>query len=57
MFKFKKVIGLATLVAIVAALGISSAAMAQSTTTPNPHGPDGPYEASRARWAARPRRP
>ena len=42
MFKFKKVIGLATLVAIVAALGISSAAMAQSTTTPTPAAPTAP---------------
>ena len=36
MVKFKKYIGVATLVAIVAALGISSAAMAQSSTTPTP---------------------
>jgi hypothetical protein len=36
MFKFKKVMGLATLAAIVAALGISSAAMAQTATTPTP---------------------
>ncbi|CAG0968398.1 hypothetical protein GPROT1_01366 [Gammaproteobacteria bacterium] len=36
MFKFKKYMGIATLVAIVAALGISSAAMAQSSTTPTP---------------------
>ena len=39
MFKFKKVMGLATLMAIVAALGISSAAMAQSSTTPTPAAP------------------
>ncbi|MBI5564615.1 MAG: hypothetical protein HY870_06960 [Chloroflexi bacterium] len=39
MFKFKKVMGLATLAAIVAALGISSAAMAQTTTTPTPTAP------------------
>ena len=42
MFKFKKVMGLATLVAIVAALGISSAAMAQSSTTPTPTAPTAP---------------
>jgi len=42
MFKFKKVIGVATLMAIVAALGISSAAMAQSTTTPTPAAPTAP---------------
>ena len=39
MFKFKQVMGLATLVAIVAALGISSVAMAQSTTTPGTGAP------------------
>ena len=39
MVKFKKYIGIATLVAIVAALGISSAAMAQSSTTPTPTAP------------------
>jgi len=39
MLKFKKVMGLATLMAIVAALGISSAAMAQTTTTPTPTAP------------------
>jgi hypothetical protein len=39
MFKFKKVMGLATLAAIVAALGISSAAMAQTSTTPTPTAP------------------
>lgn len=36
MFKFKQVMGWATLMAIVAALGISSVAMAQTTTTPTP---------------------
>lgn len=42
MFKFKKVIGLATLVAIVAALGISSAALAQTSATPTPTTPVAP---------------
>lgn len=37
---FKKYFGIATLVAVVAALGISSAAMAQSSTTPTPTAPD-----------------
>ena len=36
MFRFKKVIGLAALVAVVAALGISTVASAQSSTTPTP---------------------
>jgi hypothetical protein len=36
MSRIKKYLGLATLVAIVAALGISSAAFAQSSTTPTP---------------------
>ncbi len=39
MVKLKKYIGIATLVAIVAALGISSAAMAQSSTMPTPVAP------------------
>ena len=42
MVKIKKVMGLATLVAIVAALGISSVAMAQSSTTPTPAAPTAP---------------
>jgi hypothetical protein len=33
MVKFKKYMGIASVVVIVAALGISSAAMAQSSTT------------------------
>lgn len=39
MSGLKKYVGLATLVAIVAALGISSAAFAQSGTTPTPTAP------------------
>ncbi len=39
MFKFKQVMGWATLMAIVAALGISSVAMAQTSTTPTPAAP------------------
>jgi hypothetical protein len=42
MSRIKKYLGLATLVAIVAALGISSAAFAQSTTTPTPTAPAPP---------------
>jgi hypothetical protein len=41
MSRLKKYVGLATLVAIVAALGISSAVFAQSTTTPTPTAPTG----------------
>ena len=39
MSRFKKYLGLAALVAIVAALGISSIASAQGTTTPTPTAP------------------
>jgi hypothetical protein len=42
MFRFKKYIGLATLVAIVAALGISTAVSAQTSTTPTPTPPTSP---------------
>lgn len=42
MSRMKKYLGLATLVAIVAALGISSAAFAQNTTTPTPTAPMAP---------------
>ncbi len=42
MTGLKKYVGLATLVAIVAALGISSAVFAQSSTTPTPTAPTAP---------------
>jgi hypothetical protein len=42
MSRIRKYLGLATLVAIVAALGISSAAMAQTSTTPTPTAPTAP---------------
>jgi hypothetical protein len=42
MSRIRKYLGLATLVAIVAALGISSAAMAQSSITPTPTAPTAP---------------
>ncbi|MBI5567251.1 MAG: hypothetical protein HY870_20295 [Chloroflexi bacterium] len=42
MTGLKKYVGLATLVAIVAALGISSAAFAQSSATPTPAAPTAP---------------
>lgn len=48
MTGLKKYLGLATLVAVVAALGISSAAMAQSSTTPTPSAPTAPTAPSGA---------
>ena len=59
MTRFKTYIGLAVLVAIVAALAISSAAFAQSSTTPDArsgraHQPARLHGASRRVWSAQP---
>jgi hypothetical protein len=40
MFRFKKVIGVAALVAVVAAMGISTVASAQGSVTPTPTAPN-----------------
>lgn len=42
MSRMKKYLGLATLVAVIAALGISSAAFAQTSATPTPTAPTAP---------------